>query len=52
MFSITGLEIKIAILQELKEISFSLDDLRVQEYDGSVNMSGKHNGLQNLMLNE
>ncbi|XP_060881672.1 zinc finger MYM-type protein 1-like [Metopolophium dirhodum] len=52
MTSTTGLAIKDAILIKLKEVGLSIDNLRGQGYDGGANMSGKHNGVQSLILNE
>jgi len=52
MTSTTGLAIKDAILIKLKEVGLSMDNLRGQGYDGEANMSGKHNGVQSLILNE
>lgn len=52
MTSTTGLAIKDAILLKLKEVGLSLDNLRGQGYDGGANMSGKHNGVQSLILKE
>lgn len=48
----TGLAIKNAILQKLKEIGVSLNNLKEPGYGGGANMSGKHNGIQNLILNK
>lgn len=52
MTSTTGIAIKNAIIQKLEKIGLSVDNLRGQGYDGGANMSGKHNGVQSLILNE
>jgi len=51
MNSTTGLAIKNLILDKLKDIGLSINNLRGQGYDGSANMSGKNNGAQALIQN-
>jgi hypothetical protein len=52
MNSKTGLAIKNSILNKLKDIGISINNLRGQGYDGSANMSGKNNGAQALIQND
>ncbi|XP_008181234.1 52 kDa repressor of the inhibitor of the protein kinase-like [Acyrthosiphon pisum] len=52
MNSTTGLAIKNSILDKLKDIGLSINNLRGQGYDGGANMSGKNNGAQALIQNE
>lgn len=52
MNSTTGLTIKNSILDKLKDIGLSINNLRGQGYDGGANMSGKNNGAQALIQND
>ncbi|KAL4126535.1 hypothetical protein QTP88_010756 [Uroleucon formosanum] len=52
MNSTTGLAIKNSILDKLKDIGLSINNLRGQGYDGGANMSGKNNGAQALIQND
>ncbi|KAL4108237.1 hypothetical protein QTP88_018472 [Uroleucon formosanum] len=52
MNSTTGLAIKNSILDKLKDIGLSINNLRGQGYDGGANMSGKNNGAQDLIQND
>jgi len=49
MNSTTVLAIKNSILDKLKDIGLSINNLRGQGYDGGVNISGKNNGAQALI---
>jgi len=52
MNSTTGLAIKNSILDKLKDIGLSINNLRGQGYDSDANMSGKNNGAQALNQND
>ncbi|XP_008179014.1 52 kDa repressor of the inhibitor of the protein kinase-like [Acyrthosiphon pisum] len=52
MNSTTGLALKNSILDKLKDIGLSINNLRGQGYDGGANMSGKNNGAKALIQND
>ncbi|KAL4098636.1 hypothetical protein QTP88_023199 [Uroleucon formosanum] len=52
LFSTTGISIKQVILKKLNDFGLSLANRRGQGYDGGSNMSGVHNGVQALILEE
>lgn len=47
----TGLNMTEVILQKLRELDISLDDMRGQEYDNGANMRGYKNGVQARIRN-